>query len=48
MDLHFLLLLMANVTLHHYGRSLGISAIIATRLKEPRTRLRRTVFSEAT
>jgi|1186.fasta_scaffold602126_2 hypothetical protein len=48
MDLLFLLLLMANVTLHHYGRSLGIGAIIATRLKEPRTRLRRTVFSEAT
>jgi hypothetical protein len=32
----FLLLLMLNFALHHTGRSLGLDAIIATRLKRPR------------
>ena len=32
----FLLLLMLNFALHHTGRSLGLDAIIATRLKQPR------------
>jgi hypothetical protein len=32
----FLLLLMLSFALHHYGRSLGIDAIIIARVKEPR------------
>jgi uncharacterized membrane protein YphA (DoxX/SURF4 family) len=44
----FLLLLMASFWLHHYGRSLGIDAIIVARLKQPRTRLGRAIFAEAT
>jgi hypothetical protein len=43
----FLLLVMASFALHHYGRSLGIDAIITARLQEPRT-LARTVLVEAT
>ena len=43
----FLLLLMVSFALHHYGRSLGIDAIIVARLKEPRT-VGRTVLVEAT
>jgi hypothetical protein len=43
----FLLLLMLRFGLHHYGRSLGIDAIIAARIKEPRT-LGRTILAEAT
>jgi hypothetical protein len=44
----FLLLLMANLALHHYGRSLGLDAIIANRMRKPRTLLARAVVSEAT
>jgi len=43
----FLLLLMASFALHHYGRSLGIDAIIVARVKEART-LGRTILAEAT
>jgi hypothetical protein len=43
----FLLLLMAMFALHHYGRSLGIDAIITARAKEPRT-LGRAILAEAT
>ena len=43
----FLLLLMASFALHHYGRSLGIDAIIVARIKQPRT-LARTILAEAT
>jgi hypothetical protein len=32
----FLLLLMASFALHHYGRSLGIDALIVARVKPPR------------
>jgi hypothetical protein len=32
----FLLLLMASFALHHYGRSLGIDALIVARVKAPR------------
>ena len=42
----FLLLLMASFALHHYGRSLGIDAVIVARVKEPRT-LARTILAEA-
>ena len=44
----FLLLLMASFALHHYGRSLGIDAIIVTRVKEPRTILARYIVAEVT
>jgi uncharacterized membrane protein YphA (DoxX/SURF4 family) len=44
----FLLLLMASFWLHHYGRSLGIDAIIVARVKQPRTWLGRAIFAEAT
>ena len=44
----FLLLLMVTFALHHYGRSLGIDAIIVDRIKEPRTLLGRAIFAEAT
>ena len=44
----FLLLLMASFALHHYGRSLGIDAIIVTRVKEPRTILARCIVAEVT
>jgi uncharacterized membrane protein YphA (DoxX/SURF4 family) len=43
----FLLLLMLSFALHHYGRSLGIDAIITARLKQPRT-LGRAILAEAT
>jgi uncharacterized membrane protein YphA (DoxX/SURF4 family) len=43
----FLLLLMASFALHHYGRSLGVDAIIVTRVKLPRT-LGRILLAEAT
>ena len=42
----FLLLLMASFAVHHYGRSLGIDAIIVTRVKEPRTVLARSIIAE--
>ena len=42
----FLLLLMVSFALHHYGRSLGIDAIIVARVKEPRT-LARAILAEA-
>jgi hypothetical protein len=38
---------MAIFALHHYGRSLGIDAIITARAKEPRT-LGRAILIEAT
>ena len=44
----FLLLLMASFALHHYGRSLGIDAIVVARIKQPRTLLGRAIFAEAT
>jgi uncharacterized membrane protein YphA (DoxX/SURF4 family) len=44
----FLLLLMASFALHHYGRSLGIDAIIVARVKQPRTILGRAILAEAT
>jgi uncharacterized membrane protein YphA (DoxX/SURF4 family) len=44
----FLLLLMASFALHHYGRSLGIDAIIVHRIKQSRTTLGRAIFAEAT
>jgi len=44
----FLLLLMASFALHHYGRSLGIDAIIVARVKEPRTILARYIIAEVT
>jgi len=44
----FLLLLMASFALHHYGRSLGMDAIIVSRIKTPRSRLGRAIFAEAT
>src|SRR5207244_13646764 len=44
----FLLLLMASFALHHYGRSLGIDAIVVHRVKQPRTILGRVIFAEAT
>lgn len=44
----FLILLMASFALHHYGRSLGLDAIIVHRLKQPRSWLGRTIFAEAT
>ena len=44
----FLILLMASFALHHYGRSLGIDAIIVRRLKETRSRIGRAIFAEAT
>jgi uncharacterized membrane protein YphA (DoxX/SURF4 family) len=44
----FLLLLMASFALHHYGRSLGIDAIIIARVKQPRTILGRAILAEAT
>jgi hypothetical protein len=44
----FLLLLMASFALHHYGRSLGIDAIIVHRVKQPRTILGRAILAEAT
>ena len=42
----FLLLLMLSFALHHYGRSLGVDALIIARLKEPRT-LGRAILAEA-
>ena len=44
----FLMLLMASFALHHYGRSLGIDAIIVARIKQRRTLLGRAIFAEAT
>src|SRR5437588_11970784 len=44
----FLLLLMASFALHHFGRSLGVDAIIVHRVKQPRTILGRIIFAEAT
>lgn len=44
----FLLLLMASFALHHYGRSLGVDAIIVARVKQPRTILGRVIIAEAT
>jgi uncharacterized membrane protein YphA (DoxX/SURF4 family) len=44
----FLLLLMASFALHHYGRSLGVDAIIVTRIRPTRTLLGRAIFAEAT
>jgi uncharacterized membrane protein YphA (DoxX/SURF4 family) len=44
----FLLLLMLSFALHHYGRSLGVDAIIVNRIKQPRTLLGRTLVAEAT
>ena len=43
----FLMLLMASFALHHYGRSLGLDAIMGTRLGQRRT-LARTVLVQAT
>jgi hypothetical protein len=43
----FLLLLMASFALHHYGRSLGIDALIIAHVKRPRT-LGRAILAEAT
>jgi uncharacterized membrane protein YphA (DoxX/SURF4 family) len=43
----FLLLLMLTFALHHYGRSLGLDALIANRLGERRT-LGRIILAEAT
>jgi len=43
----FLMLLMLSFALHHYGRSLGIDAIITARIKEPRS-LGRAILAEAT
>jgi len=37
---------MASFALHHYGRSLGIDAIIVARVKEPRS-LSRIILAEA-
>ena len=42
----FLVLLMASFALHHYGRSLGIDAIIVARLKGRQT-LGRVLLAEA-
>jgi hypothetical protein len=44
----FLILLMLSFALHHYGRSLGVDAIIVNRIKQPRTLLGRTLVAEAT
>src|SRR5712672_1225999 len=41
----FLLLLMLSFALHHYGRSLGVDALIIARLKKPRT-LGRAILAE--
>jgi hypothetical protein len=38
---------MLSFALHHYGRSLGIDAIITARIKEPRS-LGRAILAEAT
>ena len=43
----FLMLLMLSFALHHYGRSLGIDAIITARIKGPRG-LGRAILAEAT
>ena len=43
-----LLLLMASFALHRYGRSLGLDAIIASRLEPPRSRLGRLILVGAT
>jgi hypothetical protein len=42
----FLLMLMASFALHHYGRSLGLDAILLGRLGERRS-ITRTLFAEA-
>ena len=42
----FLLLLMLNFALHHYGRSLGLDAILVSRLGERKT-LARALLAEA-
>jgi uncharacterized membrane protein YphA (DoxX/SURF4 family) len=42
----FLLLLMLNFALHHYGRSLGVDAILVSRLGERKT-LTRALLAEA-
>jgi hypothetical protein len=42
----FLLLLMLNFALHHYGRSLGLDAILVSRLGQRKT-LARTLLAEA-
>jgi uncharacterized membrane protein YphA (DoxX/SURF4 family) len=42
----FLLLLMLNFALHHYGRSLGLDAIIVSRLRQ-RPTLGRIILAEA-
>jgi uncharacterized membrane protein YphA (DoxX/SURF4 family) len=44
----FLLVLMLIFALHRYGRSLGVDAIIAARVKTPRTLLGRAILTEAT
>jgi uncharacterized membrane protein YphA (DoxX/SURF4 family) len=44
----FLLLLMLTFALHHYGRSLGVDAIIVARSRPPRTLLGRALLVEAT
>jgi len=44
----FLLLLMASFALHHYGRSLGIDAIIVARVKEFRTSFAQYIVGEVT
>jgi hypothetical protein len=43
----FLMLLMAIFAVHRFGRSLGVDAVIAARVKEPRT-LARAILVEAT
>jgi hypothetical protein len=37
---------MLSFALHHYGRSLGVDALIVARLREPRT-LGRIILAEA-
>jgi uncharacterized membrane protein YphA (DoxX/SURF4 family) len=44
----FLLLLMVNFAVRHYGRSLGLDAIIVARAGQPRTFLARALFLQAT
>ena len=41
------MLLMAIFAVHRFGRSLGVDAVIAARVKEPRT-LARAILVEAT
>ena len=44
----FLLLLMVNFAIRHYGRSLGLDAIIIARTPQPRSSLARAFFLRAT